>query len=117
MGQNIKVVASDRMIEHENFYCEFNMSLGLNICICENKDGDELRVNREADQRLCSRYTDSARIRNFKPKAICPVCVEPGRKLRGSIFSQRRRGSYRPSQDQGCFYYLGHVMQKLLNCS
>ena len=25
--------------------------------------------------------------------------------------------SPRLSQDQGCFYYLGHVMQKLLNCS
>ena len=24
---------------------------------------------------------------------------------------------YRLSQDQGCFYYLGHVMQKLLDCS
>ena len=29
------------------------------FCICENKDADQLRVNREADQRLCFRYTDS----------------------------------------------------------
>ena len=29
------------------------------ICICENKDADQLRGNREADQRLCLRYTDS----------------------------------------------------------
>ena len=29
------------------------------ICICENKDTDQLRGNREADQRLCFRYTDS----------------------------------------------------------
>ena len=29
------------------------------ICICENKDADQLRGNREADQRLCFRYTDS----------------------------------------------------------
>ena len=28
-------------------------------CICENKDADLLRGNREADQRLCFRYTDS----------------------------------------------------------
>ena len=28
--------------------------------ICENKDADQLRGNREADQRLCFRYTDSA---------------------------------------------------------
>ena len=29
------------------------------FCICENKDADQLRGNREADQRLCFHYTDS----------------------------------------------------------
>ena len=29
------------------------------FCICENKDADQLRGNREADLRLCFRYTDS----------------------------------------------------------
>ena len=29
------------------------------FCICENKDVDQLRGNREADQRLCFRYTNS----------------------------------------------------------
>ena len=29
------------------------------FCICENKDADQLRGNREADQRLCFRYLDS----------------------------------------------------------
>ena len=29
------------------------------FCICENKNADQLRGNREADQRLCFRYTDS----------------------------------------------------------
>ena len=29
------------------------------ICICENKDADQLRGNREADQRLCFRFSDS----------------------------------------------------------
>ena len=29
------------------------------ICIGENKDADQLRGNREADQRLCFRYTAS----------------------------------------------------------
>ena len=29
------------------------------ICICENKGADQLRGNREADQRLCFRYMDS----------------------------------------------------------
>ena len=31
----------------------------LAFCICENKDADQLRGNREADQRLCFCYTDS----------------------------------------------------------
>ena len=29
------------------------------FCICDNKDADQLRGNREADQRLCFRYIDS----------------------------------------------------------
>ena len=29
------------------------------ICIGENKDADQLRGNREADQRLCFHYSDS----------------------------------------------------------
>ena len=29
------------------------------FCICENKDADQIRSNREADQRLCFHYTDS----------------------------------------------------------
>ena len=29
------------------------------FCICENKDADQLRGNREADQRICFRFTDS----------------------------------------------------------
>ena len=29
------------------------------FCICENKDADQLRGNREADQRLCFRYKDT----------------------------------------------------------
>ena len=29
------------------------------ICIGENKGADQLRGNRESDQRLCFRYTDS----------------------------------------------------------
>ena len=31
----------------------------LAFCICEIKGADQLRDNREADQRLCFRYTDS----------------------------------------------------------
>ena len=29
------------------------------FCICENKDADQLRGDREADQRLCFHYMDS----------------------------------------------------------
>ena len=39
-----------------------NLSLVMRkpaFCNCENKDADQLRGNREADQRLCFRYTDS----------------------------------------------------------
>ena len=39
-----------------------DMSRGVrkpDFCICENKEADQLRGNREADQRLCFRYTDS----------------------------------------------------------
>ena len=40
----------------------FTLSLFIRksaFCICENKDADQLRGDREADQRLCFRYTDS----------------------------------------------------------
>ena len=29
------------------------------FCICESKDADQLRDDREADKRLCFRYMDS----------------------------------------------------------
>ena len=50
------------------------------FCICENKDADQLRGNREADQRLCFHYIDSTipptfYIRNFKPLAIFCSCT------------------------------------------
>ena len=50
------------------------------FCICENKDPDQLRGNREADQRLCFRYTDSTvpllpKIRNFMLLAILCGCT------------------------------------------
>ena len=52
------------------------------FCICENKDADQLRGTREADQRLCFRYTDSSisllhksRISSLLPSS---VAVQPG---------------------------------------
>ena len=47
------------------------------ICIGENKGADQLRSNREADQRLCFRYTDStipvllkSKISSLKPSSV-----------------------------------------------
>ena len=73
------------------------------FCICENKDADQLRSNREADQRLCFRYmawiVQSLFYLNPKLQAsshllwLCSlVCVGPCRKPRRPVFSQR--GSY-----------------------
>ena len=59
------------------------------ICIGENKGADQLRSNREADQRLCFRYSDStiplllkSEISSFKPASVavqtglCRACSE-----------------------------------------
>ena len=66
------------------------------FCICENKDADQLRGNREADQRLCFRYTDSTIPLHPKFQAASHLiwlysqaCVGPGRKPRRPVFSQR----------------------------
>ena len=46
------------------------------FCICENKDADQLRGDREADQCLCFRYADSTiPFQNFKLLGIfCGLC-------------------------------------------
>ena len=52
-----------------------------NLHICENKGADQLRGNREADQRHCFRYTDStipllrSKIQNFQPLTIFCACT------------------------------------------
>ena len=52
------------------------------FCICENKDADQLRGYREADQRLCFRYTDSTipLLSKSKISSLLPSCVavQPG---------------------------------------
>ena len=71
------------------------------FCICENKDADQLRGNREADQRLCFRYHIVQSLYFLNPKFQASshllwlyslVCVGPGRKPRRPVFSER--GSY-----------------------
>ena len=52
------------------------------FCICENKDADQLRGNREADQRLCFRNTDSTipLLPKYEISSLLPssVTVQPG---------------------------------------
>ena len=44
----------------ETKICDMSHPMGKpTICIGENKGADQLRGNREADQRLCFHYTDS----------------------------------------------------------
>ena len=46
--------------QYEVYYLNMSRPMGKpTICIGENKDADQLRGNREADQRLCFRYSDS----------------------------------------------------------
>ena len=64
-----------------NIYCGiYYMSRDArkpDICLCENIGADQLRGNREADQRLCFRYTDSifpllliSEISSFLPASV-----------------------------------------------
>ena len=50
--------------------------------ICENKDADQLRGNRVADQRLCFRYTDSTipLLSKYEISSLLPssVTIQPG---------------------------------------
>ena len=71
------------------------------FCICENKDADQLRGNREADQRLYFRYLDSMipLLSKSKISSLWPssVAVQPGlcrtrSETRILVFS--RRGSF-----------------------
>ena len=62
------------------------------FCIFDNKDADQLRGNREADQRLCFRYTDSTIPPKFQASRhflwlYSRVCVEPSRKSQRPVFS------------------------------
>ena len=45
------------------------------ICIGENKGADQLRGNREADQRLCFRYSDSTVPLLLKSEISC-ACTD-----------------------------------------
>ena len=87
------------------------------ICICENKDADQLRGNREADQRLCFRYTDSilpllfkSEISSFQPASVtaqpdlCRTCSET------TLLVYPRGGSF-----SGALYFLSRLVFELYN--
>ena len=67
------------------FFMFLQMSLVMRkpmFCICENKDADQLRGNREADQQLCFCYIDStirllskSKISSLYPSSLA---VQPG---------------------------------------
>ena len=81
---------SSRIIINE--HCTYTVSYSLDsyeprcektgFCICENKDADQLRGNREADQHLCFRYTDTTipLLYKFEISSFWPysVAVQPG---------------------------------------
>ena len=73
------------VLEKKIFEGFYHMSLVMRkpeFCICENKDADQLRGNREADQRLCFRYIASiipllpkSKISSLQPSS---VTAQPG---------------------------------------
>ena len=70
----------DRFCHEEAHILAGNLSLVMRkpgFCICVNKDADQLRGNREADQHLCFRYMDSTilLILNFKSLTILCGCT------------------------------------------
>ena len=94
------------------------------FCICENKDADQLRGNREADQRLCfslHRYYNpsSILIRNFKPLAI--FCGRTAQFVSGLVRNPKDRFSHNEAyftQPQLYrlhlwYYYISYVGDKL----
>ena len=99
----VRLLYPNSSSERDNFTCH-NMSRVLGkpaFCICDNKDADQLRGNREADQRLCFATWIEQSLYFLNPKFQASshllwlyslVFVGPGRKLRRPVFSQR--GSY-----------------------
>ena len=62
---------------------ERSLPFGLLVCICENKDADQLCIYRDADQSLCFRHMDSAipllsksEISVFVQPGLCPTWSE-----------------------------------------
>ena len=82
------------------------------IYICENKGADQLHGNREADQRLCFRYTDStiplllkSEISSFKPASV--LCVGPGKK--NKLWFPHAKGSFCKNTNLCSIYLISGV--------
>ena len=80
------------------------------FCICENKDADQLRGNREADQPLCFRYTESAisllpkyEISSLQPSS---VAVQPGL---CQTWSETPKTGFLRTRLNGFGVHLGHA--------
>ena len=82
------------------------------ICIGESKDADQLRGNREADQRLCFRYSDSiiplllkSEISSFYlfsvtvQAGLCQTCSE------ATLLVFPRGGSYSKNSSEHCYKF------------
>ena len=81
------VIVLDILFNHAPRPCALDQHLSRVMrkpafCICENKDADQLRGNREADQRLCFRYTDStiSLLPKYEISSLQPssVAAQPG---------------------------------------
>ena len=64
--------------------------------ICENKDADQLRGNREADQRLCFHYTVSTI--HLLPKSLAIFCGSTARFVSDMVRNLEDRFSHNKAQ-------------------
>ena len=60
------------------------------FCICEDKDADQLRGDREADQRLCFRYINSTipLLSKYEISSIYRVATIREKSLENEFFSR-----------------------------
>ena len=79
------------------------------ICICENKDADQLRGNREADQRICFRYMASTIPLLPKPEISS---LKPSSVLFYTITLNMKPLQHQTSLDVAGRNYLSLVMRK-----
>ena len=83
--------------------------------MCQNIDADQLRGDREADQRLCFHYIDSTipllfKIRNFKPLAIFCGCT--ARFVLGLVGNPEDRFSHNEAQIISATMLMWHIQDK-----